>query len=532
MATITPPGWSRTSICANRYAGQQGCQMGGRFACKACLLVAYCGPVCQKAHWSPLLKSTWQPGWALERRTPAFVGGLLFGASGDLRNVVRTIAMLPEDFRGKVSVTLNDRDFGIVARNIIMLLVIFLSQELDEAVESVIHLWYSAFIKDLHMDLLDNRVRPLVETVCGKIGSKSPRSLLGKTWVFGSRSLRVVLRKEEWLLLPSHLQLPHNWSKSRAQEVRTACTMAEERRDYRERRMLSQLPSHPLCADKFRRDGILLLFGFSIEDFSTPNPTIFGKTEDWPMNDSADPFDGWDLREVLQIHCGPASNDIYGKLHWFLTHLLSRFYHRVSNLEIQFELLNFDAEILPDHLNSLTPSRFPMFPMADILDLQKHCGSLDVLLDGPHDNPHATLVTLFMNAVDEMADGKEEEISLKAEMMQLMKYLSPKGLGFSQGDPWMVNMLAARPLVRDVETFFDRYMEIHRFKEAEKLFGLKMKEPHTIIEPWPTRLKLRHGERGWEDEFKIRHSSAHFGCERYVEWKRIDSIPQLPQELA
>ncbi|KAF2174400.1 hypothetical protein K469DRAFT_756748 [Zopfia rhizophila CBS 207.26] len=503
MATITAPGWSQTRNCANRHAGQQGCQLEGKFTCKACLLVSYCGPICQKAHWvyhkrdckSPLLKSTWQPGWELERRTPAFVGGrglipfggqkflwgnmpafdlvnlssnegmdynghlkLLFGASGDLRNVVRTIALLPEDFHGKVLVTLNDRDFSIVARNIIMLLVIFVSQDLDEAVESVIHLWYSAFIKNSHMGLLNNRVRPLVEAVCEKFGGKAPGSILGKTWVFNSRSLRVVLRKEEWLLLPSYLQLPHNWSKSRAQDIRTACTMAEERRDYRERRMLSQLPSHRLCADKFRRDGILLPFGSPTEEFSTPNPTIFGKTGDWPMKDSADPFDGWDLGEVLQIHCGPASNDIYGKLHCFLTNLLSQFYGRVSRLEIHFELLNFDAESLPDHLEDRTFSRIEVSNISDggYLGIAKTLWIFGRLLDSPHDNPHATLVTLFMNTVDEIANGKKEALSLKAEMMRLVQYLPPQGLSFSEGDPWMVNMLSARPLVRDVENFFER----------------------------------------------------------------------------
>jgi hypothetical protein len=63
-------------------------------------------------------------------------------------------------------------------------------------------------------------------------------------------------------------------------------------------------------------------------------------------------------------------------------------------------------------------------------------------------------------------------------------------------------------------------MEVHRFKEAEDLFGVKMKEHHTIIEPWPTRLKLRSGQRGWEEEFKLVHSSNHAGSERYVEWRR------------
>ncbi|KAL9097609.1 MAG: hypothetical protein Q9165_000506 [Trypethelium subeluteriae] len=308
-------------------------------------------------------------------------------------------------------------------------------------------------------------VRPLIEAVCEKIGGKAPGSILGRTWTFGSRSLQVVLRKEEWLLLPSYLQLPHSLSKSRAQEIRIACTMAEERRDFRERKMLSQSPFHRLCSDKFRTDGILMPFGSPREEFSTPNPTLFEDTGNWPMKDAADPLDGWDLGKVLQV----------------------------SNIS--------DAGYLG---------------IAGTLRIFGH------LLDSPHDNPHATLVTLFMNAVEETVNEKREAESFQAEIMQLTKYLPPKTLSFSNGDPFMVNMLSARPLVRDVESLFNTYMEFHRFKEAEKLHDVKMKESHTVIEQWPTRLKLQHGEPGWEDEFKIKHSSGHSGNQRYVEWKRMN----------
>jgi hypothetical protein len=78
------------------------------------------------------------------------------------------------------------------------------------------------------------------------------------------------------------------------------------------------------------------------------------------------------------------------------------------------------------------------------------------LLESPHDNPHAALVTLFMNAVDEIVDEKEETLSVKTEITQLMKYIPPQPAKRSAGDPWMVNVMSARPLVRDVEKFFKR----------------------------------------------------------------------------
>lgn len=46
-------------------------------------ILQYCGAECQRQDWarhkgdckSPLAKSGWQPAWAAENRTPAFIGG-------------------------------------------------------------------------------------------------------------------------------------------------------------------------------------------------------------------------------------------------------------------------------------------------------------------------------------------------------------------------------------------------------------------------------------------------------------------------
>lgn len=162
----------------------------------------------------------------------------------------------------------------IVARNIILLLLVFVTEDLDEAVDCMIHIWYSAFIKESHMNILNERVRPLVEEVCTKIANKSPKTMLGKTWTFGSRTLRLVVRKEEWASLPYYLKRPDGLSMNRAQDIRNSCTMAEERRDYRERKWLSQLPAHRFCEERFRKDGILLPFGHPRDQYSIPNPSV------------------------------------------------------------------------------------------------------------------------------------------------------------------------------------------------------------------------------------------------------------------
>jgi len=43
-------------------------------------------------------------------------------ASGDIRNIVKTLASLPENFHGKCNFVVNDKDFDVVSRNVMLLL--------------------------------------------------------------------------------------------------------------------------------------------------------------------------------------------------------------------------------------------------------------------------------------------------------------------------------------------------------------------------------------------------------------------------
>jgi hypothetical protein len=65
---------------------------------------------------------------------------ILCAASGDLRNVFKTVIELPQEYTGQCAFTVNDLDFDIVARNVIMLMVA-LYIETEEAVPAMIHFW-------------------------------------------------------------------------------------------------------------------------------------------------------------------------------------------------------------------------------------------------------------------------------------------------------------------------------------------------------------------------------------------------------
>lgn len=276
---------------------------------------------------SSLSKSTWQPEWISEKRTPTFVGGaplrsfggkkffwgnvpaldllrlkenegdefreelsVLFAgmsgtienrinfvikdsaASGDLRNVIKTIASIPQACESSIFMVVNDLDFDIVARNVILLLVALVVEGQEEAVSCMLHVWYSASIRTSHLDLLASRIRPLIEDVNAKIAGRAAGKVFGKTWRFEHRSLRLELTKDRWASLLWYFDVPQGLSLVRAQQVRTAVTLADERKDYREQSLISQLPAHRVCTNRFREDGILLPFGHSRDGFDIPNP--------------------------------------------------------------------------------------------------------------------------------------------------------------------------------------------------------------------------------------------------------------------
>ena len=193
-------------------------------------------------------------------------------ASGDPRNIVKTFAALPQTYHGTLSVTMNDHDPHIVARNIIICILAASVGDTGEASESIIHIWYSAFIRQADLDLLTAHVLPLVQDVSSKIGDKSSASLLSKTWQIRGCSLRIVMNKKAWLLLLSCLTVNPGLTLQQAQALRLAVTNGYNHRDDRDRVAVRQLAAHRVSKQKHNEDGMILPLGHSRDEFVIPNP--------------------------------------------------------------------------------------------------------------------------------------------------------------------------------------------------------------------------------------------------------------------
>jgi hypothetical protein len=167
---------------------------------------------------------------------------------------------------------INDVDLDVAARNLILLLVVLSVEDDKEAIECMIHVWYSAFLRASDMAILRGRIRPMIEDVCRNIEKKSSTLFLGMTWTFAQHSCRIELTKESWGKVLLYLDNIQSLSIDQAHQIRSAVTLAPERIDYRDRRMLISNPTQRICKQRFREDGLLLPFGASRLGFDVPNP--------------------------------------------------------------------------------------------------------------------------------------------------------------------------------------------------------------------------------------------------------------------
>jgi hypothetical protein len=68
------------------------------------------------------------------------------------------------------------------------------------------------------------------------------------------------------------MNIPGGLTAERANQVRTDVTLADSRKDYRDRYLLFQPPARRIANNRFRSDGLLLPFGSQRDDFREPNP--------------------------------------------------------------------------------------------------------------------------------------------------------------------------------------------------------------------------------------------------------------------
>ncbi|KAF2230331.1 hypothetical protein EV356DRAFT_345567 [Viridothelium virens] len=579
-------------LCGNVKIDSDGierhCAKHAGIFCKECELVQYCCRNCQQEHWevhkidckSSYLQKTWKPAWDEERRIssflleddagspfqhfgpPKYLWGnmpafdvlklsqnegpdyhrdlrILFPACGDFRNAIVSIEGLPSAYDGLLECFLNDRDFDVVARNAIMLLLAMFCDP-DNVCEMILHIWYSASITSEMLRELRQKILPLIKDVLAKIEDESGHDLFSKTFKVGSCSVRLILSKESWQLMPAYLLGAPELDAANAEMARNSIMFAPSRRHFRERALFNCPPAWRFGALHQRTNGVLLPFAASRSAFTEPNPTFFPRTIEWPMKDSSDPLFDWDCH-LVQTGCGNAKADVYGALYFYLRGLLRKFYrHLHSSAKTSFVVSHHNAISLPELMRDLqssesAPILFDRIDCSNVADeeflgIKKTLATVGPFLKPKSENPHATILTLFLNAIDnaDSSSGNTGKRDAFRQHYRTLMSLNPWALQeFHSGEPSLRNPAFVRiagdtKLLRDHEKFFNMHMIKQDFSAAAFHAGVKMKQHHTIIEAWPMRLKKEQGETGAKEEFELLRASGHVGCERYVEWVKAE----------
>ncbi|KAI0175856.1 hypothetical protein GGR52DRAFT_538469 [Hypoxylon sp. FL1284] len=557
-------------ICANWSEDNPTCTREGKFACKECLLVLYCTRACQVAHWkahkpecrnNPLLKPTWQPQWAVENRPPKFMaedgsfkqcyrtgvcpwGGLpaydlvklasnegldygkdlslLFVDNKGIRNVIKTIASIPDTFQNAIKITLSDIPGNVTCRNVLLLLLLLEEKDPVKAAENVIHLWYSAFMPESLRQVLQGRLFLIIESVCIRAADKANDAIVSNTWTFGSRSLQVALTKHQWYLLLK-LVISKPPPLEQAQRSRRKVMLAKRATDWRERYYYSQTPGARASSQKFKEEGILLPFGTPRAIFTVPNFTFFQYGTEWPLADSTDPLQDWTLLEIMGYSPTPASNDLYGKLFAYLRDTISRVHRRLEPLKISFHVRSASADLLYRYIKPGTYDRIDVHSIceASLLGLPRTLDLVGRLLKHPEENPHATLVGVFVAAVHKtfLISDREEQINAvpgaRKQVLQYLQFPPPT----APYDPDGMRGDMAMTLFNNFDKYFHRYMKTHNFVKVIKESSMEMKARHTIIKAWPFRIRKKADQDGGKEEFFALLASPRSGSERYCEWQ-------------
>ena len=140
------------------------------------------------------------------------------------------------------------------------------------------------------------------------------------------------------------------------------------------------------------------------------------------------------------------------------------------------------------------------------------------LLKRKTENPSATIVALFLNAVHEVSSPADHLSSILPIMQRLRSYMTitrDTVQGRNRSNPDFIRFMSAEILFRDFDDLFRRFECECRLGEICEAARLKMKSKNTIVQPWPMRIQ----ENATRREFQVLLASGHIGSERYVEWK-------------
>ncbi|KAI0892990.1 hypothetical protein F4806DRAFT_499515 [Annulohypoxylon nitens] len=465
-----------TLPCANNSTDTPPCRNTGSHACSGCLLVA----------------RTWQPLWKREQRAQVrkvdakrlwsdchaidfikldenegsdFQGpfDILITESKEARDFILSVVNLPETFRGPLNVVLNELNHVVAIRNVILLLIFCVEEDPVKAAEYALHTWYSLLLTDSCYKLL-KKVKSVLQGLYDEIKTEpgDDSAPATKRVRFCKGSIDITLSRGQWLYLPMYAwlnEIEDKMSKSYFQSFRRRQLSTPAANDLLHFTLEPLQPYRRVNKMKFRKDGMLLPFGQSREDFTVPNPLLVNMgsmLDDMSVFSNSWPLMGWSNKSFHEYSMGLAKNDEYGKLNHYLRDIFTQFHQRIRAIPINVAITNITSRLALS--SSFEKGRFNRISHNHIVDLssddiQEPLKCFAPLLQPASVNRHATLITNTLYTPGE---------------------LSSSGDGFRY----------LYPFPHKLDTYFNEFLDTFKIEKLAKDVGLYMKNRNTIVDPW------------------------------------------------
>ncbi|KAI3326332.1 hypothetical protein HD806DRAFT_552587 [Xylariaceae sp. AK1471] len=380
---------------------------------------------------------------------------ILFAGAGDMADFIKTVASLPSEAQiSPLRVVLNEQDYCVTSRNIVILLLAMTSEDPRATAELVVQLWYSAFLPVGYFDRILEQLEPHMKhpqyppkyqlgfylqnavlqdpvkfirnpraaiqthTAAPRNPSSSMASSSANTgdtvpaenkWIIGNCSLRYEPKLNDSPDAFEFLRRPFIYGGNMLYPLRLNQyhqTLMKPWQGEGENydiwdRILELTPREWRVPRKaYHEERVLLPFGHErngpwAKPLTNPSYYFSALMYGEAMRVNSDPIEGWPIDEVLKNELSP-KNDIYGKLFYYVRDMLEKFIIRLKSLKIDIEVHCCEAEKLATRLTGLQFDRIHTSNLADgcYMGTESMLKSLSQLLKPKSANPNARLISL------------------------------------------------------------------------------------------------------------------------------------------
>jgi hypothetical protein len=253
------------------------------------------------------------------------------------------------------------------------------------------------------------------------------------------------------------------------------------------------------------------------------------------LNDSADPLNCWDISDVIAAgmkHMVP-KNDTYGALYFHIIPQLEEFSARLRTKDLSFTFLSVDAcvleRVLKDTISLHNITSFDRIDVSNITDLcwlglHGTLNSVGQLLKSRDENPHAALISLFLNYhVDAELYQPSSQVELMMRVLEAIRLLPtktppPRG----DFDPVDVKLCSWSSNFTDFDKAWNIYQHSNLFAGIARGAGMRQRLSGYIVASRPFRIRRTGDRESMVEQLEKLSLSGLIGHEKYVEWVRVE----------